>query len=96
MANPGLISIDYAGAMEKVQKARGYKASHDEVIVNLKTLMSSLNDVWTGNRSTQLANEFASFETTFKNFSQLLEDYANKMEAWANGFKEYDDSASAN
>ncbi len=95
MANPGIIRLDYAGAMQKVQQARGYKQSHDEVITNLKTLINSLNEVWEGNRSTQLVNEFAGFQTTFNQFSQLLEDYANKMQQWADGLKQYDDSASA-
>lgn len=89
MAN---IYLDYAGASAKVKKAREYKAQHDQVITDLKTLINGMTEVWTGNAQTKLAQQFSSFEPTFKNFSQLLEDYANEMQAWADKIKAADDN----
>lgn len=80
MAN---LFLDYDGACAKVKKARDYRSQHDAVIAELKTLINGMTDVWTGSAQTRLYEEFSSFESTFKNFSQMLEDYANEMQAWA-------------
>lgn len=84
--------LDYEGACSKVQKARDYKTQHDTVISELKVLINGMTDVWTGNAQTKLAQEFSDFETTFKNFSQMLDDYANEMQAWADKLKAADDN----
>ncbi len=84
------IFLDYDGACAKVKKARDYKAQHDQVITDLKTLINGMTEVWTGNAQEKMAQEFASFEPTFKNFSQMLEDYADEMQAWANAFIDLD------
>ncbi|MBQ7838661.1 MAG: WXG100 family type VII secretion target [Clostridia bacterium] len=84
--------LDYEGACSKVQKARDYKTQHDTVISELKALINGMTDVWTGNAQTKLAQEFSDFETTFKNFSQMLDDYANEMQAWADKLKAADDN----
>lgn len=68
----------------KAADVRNYRSQHDEVITRLKALVSGLNETWQGNAQTAFVSSFEGMQSTFTQFSELLEDYARTMEAFAN------------
>ncbi len=63
----------------KASEVRGLRASHDETMAKLKNLILSLNTEWKGEAQTALVTKFESMQSTFTNFSEMLEEYAVKM-----------------
>lgn len=68
----------------KAADVRGYRSQHDEVIARLKTLVSGLNETWQGNAQTAFVSKFEGMQSTFTQFSELLEGYAKDIEGFAN------------
>ena len=64
----------------KATELRGLKAQHDEAMNKMRTLMTNLNEVFKGDAQTALLNKYESMQSTFTNFSQMLEDYAKLMD----------------
>lgn len=68
----------------KAADVRNYRSQHDDVINRLKILVNGLNETWQGNAQTAFVSSFEGMQSTFTQFSQLLEDYAKTMESFAN------------
>lgn len=68
----------------KASDVRNYRNQHDEIITRLKALVSGLNETWQGNAQTAFVSSFEGMQSTFTQFSELLEDYAKTMESFAN------------
>ncbi len=64
----------------KANELRGLKGQHDEAMSKMKTLITNLNEVWKGDAQTAFLNKYESMQSTFTNFSQMLEDYAKLMD----------------
>lgn len=68
----------------KAADVRNYRSQHDEVIARLKTLVNGLSETWQGNAQTAFVSNFEGMQSTFVQFSELLEGYAKSMETFAN------------
>lgn len=80
---------------QKAKQVRDYKAEHDEVMNKMKTLIYGLNEVWKGDAQTALLQKYEGMQSTFANFSELIEAYAVLMDATAEGMRSEDQAAAA-
>lgn len=74
----------------KANELRGLKGSHDESMAKMRTLIMGLNEIWKGDAQTAFINKYESMQSTFTNFSQMLEDYAKLMDTAAQKLQETD------
>lgn len=74
----------------KASEVRQLKSQHDELMMKMKTLVHGLNDQWKGAAQDAFVNKFDSMQSTFTNFSEMLEGYAVLMENSANSMQEMD------
>ena len=79
----------------KANELRGYKDQHDDAMTKMRSLIMGLNDVWKGDAQDAFVAKYESMQSTFTNFSQMLEDYAKLMNTAANRMQETDQSLSS-
>ena len=79
----------------KANELRGYKDQHDDAMTKMRSLLMGLNDVWKGDAQDAFVAKYESMQSTFTNFSQMLEDYAKLMNTAANRMQETDQSLSS-
>lgn len=78
-----LIQVTPETLRQKATDVRTYKGEHDEVIQKLRTLVSGLNEIWKGSAQDAFVAKFESMQSTFTNFSDMLEGYAKLMDTAA-------------
>jgi len=76
----------------KASEVRQLRAQHDEVMAKMKTLVHSLNEQWKGEAQDAFVAKFDSMQSTFTNFSEMLESYAKMMDTSAKTMQEADQS----
>lgn len=76
----------------KATELRGLRSQHDENMAKMRTLIMGLNDIWKGDAQTAFVNKYEGMQSTFTQFSQMIEDYAKLMETAANKLQETDTS----
>lgn len=74
----------------KAGEVRTLRAQHDEVMAKMKNLVNSLNEQWKGEAQTAFVTKFNGMQTTFTNFSEMLENYAKMMDTSARTLREAD------
>ena len=74
----------------KAGEVRQLRAQHDEVMAKMKTLVHSLNEQWKCEAQDAFVAKFDSMQTTFTNFSEMLESYAKMMDTSAKTLRETD------
>lgn len=74
----------------KANELRGYKGQHDEAMSKMRTLIMGLNEIWKGDAQDAFVAKYESMQSTFNNFSQMLEDYAKLMDTAAAKLQETD------
>lgn len=74
----------------KANELRTIKGQHDEAMNRMRTLIMGLNEIWKGDAQTALVTKYESMQSTFTNFSELLEDYAKLMDTSAQRLQETD------
>ncbi len=74
----------------KATELRGLKGQHDEAMTKMRTLIMGLNEVWKGDAQDAFVAKYESMQSTFNNFSQMLEDYARLMNTAAEKLQETD------
>ena len=79
----------------KANELRGYKGQHDEAMSKMRTLVMGLNEIWKGEAQDAFVAKYESMQSTFNNFSQMLEDYARLMDMTAAKMQDADQSAKA-
>ena len=79
----------------KANELRTYKDQHDEAMSKMRNLIYGLNDVWKGEAQDAFLAKYESMQSTFTNFSQMLEDYAKLMDTAAQRLQETDQSLQA-
>ena len=79
----------------KANELRTYKSQHDEAMSKMRTLIYGLNEVWKGEAQDAFLAKYESMQSTFTNFSQMLEDYAKLMDTDAQRLQETDQSLQA-
>ena len=78
----------------KANELRGYKDQHDDAMAKMRALIMGLNEVWKGDAQDAFLAKYESMQSTFTNFSQMLEDYAKLMDTAAQRMQETDQSLS--
>ena len=74
----------------KATELRGLRSEHDETMARMRTLILGLNEIWKGDAQDAFVAKYESMQSTFTNFSQLLEDFARLMDTSANQLSEVD------
>lgn len=74
----------------KANELRGLKSQHDEAMAKMRTLIMGLNEVWKGDAQDAFVAKYESMQSTFNNFSQMLEEYAKLMNTAAQKLQETD------
>ena len=74
----------------KANELRGLKSQHDEAMAKMRTLVMGLNEVWKGDAQDAFVAKYESMQSTFNNFSQMLEEYAKLMNTAAQKLQETD------
>ena len=74
----------------KANELRGLKSQHDEAMSKMRTLIMGLNEIWKGDAQDAFVAKYESMQSTFTNFSQLLEEYAKLMNTAAQKLQETD------
>jgi len=78
----------------KANELRGYKDQHDDAMAKMRALITGLNEVWKGDAQDAFLAKYEGMQSTFTNFSQMLEDYAKLMDTAAQRMQETDQSLS--
>lgn len=78
----------------KATELRGYKSNHDQEMTNIKNLVNNLNEIWKGDAQQAFVDKYNSMQSTFTNFSDLLEGYAALMDTAAQKLEETDQGLS--
>ena len=74
----------------KANDLRNLKSQHDEAMSKMRTLIMGLNEVWKGDAQDAFVAKYESMQSTFNNFSQMLEEYAKLMNTAATKLQETD------
>ena len=77
---------------QKASDVRSYKGEHDDVINKLRTLVNGLNETFKGEAHDAFVAKFESMQSTFTNFSEMLEGYAKLLDTAATEFETQDQS----
>ncbi len=75
---------------EKAGELRGYRSEHDDAINKITNLVNGLPAEFKGGAASAYVEKFNSMQSTFTNFSELLEDLARKLDVAANNFEATD------
>lgn len=76
----------------KAGEVRRLKATHDETMGNLKSLVHALNETWKGEAQDAFVTKFDSMQSQFTAFSEMLEGYATLMDTAAKELQATDQS----
>lgn len=76
----------------KANELRALKGQHDEAMTKMRSLIMGLNEVWKGDAQDAFVAKYESMQSTFTNFSEMLEDYAKLMDTAAQKLQETDQS----
>lgn len=76
----------------KANELRAMKATHDENMAKMRSLIMGLNEIWKGEAQDALIVKYESMQSTFTSFSEMLENYAKLMDTAAQKLQETDSS----
>lgn len=76
----------------KATEVRNLKAEHDEVMSKMTALVHALDEIWKGDAQAAFVAKYDSMQSTFTNFSEMLEGYAAMMDTSANTLREADEA----
>ena len=74
----------------KATELRALRSEHDDTMSRMRTLITGLNEIWKGNAQDAFLAKYESMQSTFTNFSQMLEDYAKLMDTAATQLQDTD------
>ncbi|MCM1244437.1 MAG: WXG100 family type VII secretion target [Roseburia sp.] len=74
----------------KATELRGLKEEHDNAMASMKTLITGLSEIWKGAAQDAFLAKYESMQSTFTNFSEMLEGYAQLMNTAASQLRETD------
>ena len=76
----------------KATEVRSLKSTHDETMAQLRSLVLGLNENWKGAAQDAFVAKFESMQSSFRSFSEMLEDYARLMDTAARELESTDAS----
>lgn len=71
---------------------RKYKAEQQEVMQQIRNVVTSLNESWKGEAQEAFVAKFLSMDSIYHRFAEVLEDYAKVMDMAAADFQSEDQS----
>ena len=71
----------------KAGELRNMRGEHDEVMNRMRSLILNLNEIWKGDAQTALVERYEGMQSTFTNFSEILESYSMLMDKAAAAFE---------
>lgn len=80
----------------KANELRGLKATHDENMTRMRSLIMGLNEIWKGDAQDAYVAKYESMQATFNSFSEMLENYAKLMDTAAQKMQETDSTLASN
>lgn len=80
----------------KANELRALKASHDEAMTKMRSLIMGLNEIWKGDAQNAYVQKYESMQSTFNQFSEMLEGYAKLMNNTAAKMGETDAALASN
>lgn len=82
------IRVDADTLHTKANEIRTLKANHDENIMKMKNLITSMcnSEVFSGEASQAYINQMESMQATFNSFSEMIEKFATELDGVANSF----------
>lgn len=86
------IKVTPALLRERANSLRGFKEEHDGAMNKIKTLIDNLPGEFTGEAASSYIEKFHGMQTTFTNFSELLDSLAKKLDDVANNFENTDNA----
>ena len=87
-----IIQVTPETLRQKATDVRTYKSEHDDVIAKLKSIVNGLNETWICEAQDAFLAKFESMQSTFTNFSDMLEGYAKLMDTAATQLENTDQS----
>lgn len=87
-----LIQVTPELLTSKANELRGLKQEHDDAMAKMRNLIMGINEVWRGEAQDAYIAKYESMQTTFNNFSQMLEEYAKLMDTASQRLQESDQS----
>ena len=85
-----VIQVTPESLSAKAKEVRTLRSTHDDTITKLRTLVRALNDNWKGDAQDAFVAKFESMQSTFTNFSEMLEGYAKLMDTAAAELQQVD------
>ena len=85
-----MIQITPELLQSKAAEVRSLKSNHDDTMQKLNNLIHALNDQFKGEAHDAFVAKFDSMQSSFKNFSEMLEEYAKMMDTAAREFETVD------
>lgn len=76
----------------KASEVRSLKAQHNDTMAKLRSLILALNETWKGEAQDAFVARFESMQSSFTNFSEMLEGYAKLMDTAARELQNTDQS----
>ena len=76
----------------KATELRAIKQDHDDAMARMRTLINGLHEVWKGDAQDAFVARYEGMQSTFTQFSQMIEDYAALMNTAATKMQETDSS----
>lgn len=64
----------------KASELRALKSEHDQTMNKMNSLIMGLNDIWKGGAQDAYVAKYQGMQSTFTNFSEMLEGYAKLMD----------------
>ena len=74
----------------KASELRALRSEHDDTMSRMRSLITGLDEIWKGDAQSAFLAKYESMQSTFTNFSQMLEDYARLMDTAANQLRDTD------
>lgn len=81
---------------EKANQLRQLRASHDEAMARMTSLINGLSDAWRGEAQTAYVERFQGMRGVIDSYSEMIEEYAAFMDKAANALAETDASLKSN
>ncbi len=88
-----LIQVTPSLLRDKAKELRNLKSQHDDTMNKIKSMVNGINDQWKGEAMQAYVDKYNGMESTFKQFSEMLEKFALLMDSSANDLEQADQGA---
>ena len=79
----------------KAGELRTLRANHDENMAKMRSLIMNLEEIFGGQAKEGMFAQYESMQSTFTNFSNMIEEYAKFLDKAAVDFEDRDNAGSS-